>query len=473
MTGFVGREAEISQIMQLTRLKKACFVVIKGRRRIGKSRLAQECARLLKGYQQVYMTGLAPEAGITAEKEREDFAEQLANQMHIPRPRADSWNDLLWALSERTRSGKWVIILDEINWLGQKEPAFLSQLKSTWDRDFSKNPQLILIVSGSLSGWINQNILHSTGFLGRIDLDLTLDELTLQECKAFLAPAHDRIAPYELLKILAVTGGVPSYLEQIDATVPAEQNLMRLCFKPSGFLFREFENLFHDLFQKKNFYRNLINAVADTALDLETIYQKLEIEKAGYVSAAIDDLIQAGFLARHHTWTIKSASQSKLSKIRISDNYTRFYFKCILPNKTKIERGILQLPPGIYSIMGLQFENLVLKNRTSLWKILNLPADAVVMDGPYFQRETKQKKGCQIDYLIQCRYNMLYVVEIKFHKTTIKASVIQEVREKIDALSRPKGFSCRPVLIHVNGVEDAVAESEYFDEIIDFSTLLG
>jgi hypothetical protein len=88
------------------------------------------------------------------------------------------------------------------------------------------------------------------------------------------------------------------------------------------------------------------------------------------------------------------------------------------------------------------------------------------------QRKTGRSKGCQIDYLIQTRYNNLFVCEIKFSKNRIDVDIIDEVKEKIARIAHPKGFSCFPVLIHVNGVQDAVVESEYFSQIIDFSTLL-
>jgi hypothetical protein len=80
--------------------------------------------------------------------------------------------------------------------------------------------------------------------------------------------------------------------------------------------------------------------------------------------------------------------------------------------------------------------------------------------------------GCQLDYMIQMKYGTLYVCEIKFSKNEIGHSIIPEVQAKIDALSRPKGMSCRPALIHVNGVSQDVVDSDYFASIIDMSDLL-
>ena len=64
----------------------------------------------------------------------------------------------------------------------------------------------------------------------------------------------------------------------------------------------------------------MIAAVAEKPLELEDIYRKLNVEKAGYISECIQDLIEAGFLARHYTWTVKTGGPAKRSLIRIIDN---------------------------------------------------------------------------------------------------------------------------------------------------------
>lgn len=67
------------------------------------------------------------------------------------------------------------------------------------------------------------------------------------------------------------------------------------------------------------------------------------------------------------------------------------------------------------------------------------------------------------------KYNILYVVEIKFYKDAIKEEVVAEVKEKISRIKTPKHFSILPVLIHVCGVSDQVVESEFFAHILDFA----
>jgi uncharacterized protein len=470
-TGFIGRHVELAKLIELTRLNVPSLVVIKGRRRVGKSRLASEFVARLAGYRSVVLTGLAPDERTSAAAEREDFAQQLSQALAMPAPRADDWNVLLWALAERTARGKWVIILDEINWLGSKDPTFLGKLKSAWDLHFSRNRRLILILSGSLTSWIERNILHSTGFVGRVHLDLTLDELPLRDCAPFLATGHEYLSSYDKFKIVAVTGGIPSYLERIDPTASADANIRRLCFTPDGFLFREFDLLFGDLFQKKQFYRRLIAAVAEKPLDLDGIYTKLGTHKAGYISECIDELVETGFLARHYTWNVKTGGASKRSLIRVIDNYTRYYFRCIKPGRAAIERGAARLPAGNEGTLGLQFENLVLKNRRAVWDRLDINAEDIVFDNPYWQPRTQRNQGCQIDYMIQCRNNTVYACEIKLSRHPLHHAVIKEVDQKIISLIKPRNFTFRPVLIHVNGVDESLEAERYFDAVIDFSDL--
>ena len=104
--------------------------------------------------------------------------------------------------------------------------------------------------------------------------------------------------------------------------------------------------------------------------------------------------------------------------------------------------------------------------------LLGIPSSDCVLDGSYFQTSTKQKIGCQIDYLIQTK-TTLYICEIKFSKNPIGPKVIEEVEKKIKALAIPKHISYRPVLVHVGGVADEVVYRDYFDTIIDWTELLS
>lgn len=358
------------------------------------------------------------------------------------------------------------------------DPAFLGKLKNAWDLYLKKNDQLILILCGSVSTWIEKNILNSTGFLGRESLVLTIQEMPLRDCARFWDDTDGRVSVYEKLKVLAVTGGIPRYLENINLALTAEQNIQQLCFSEKGILVEEFEKIFSDLFNTKNQqYQKIVSCLADGACSQETINQRIGLKKGGDISTYLDDLINSGFISRDFTWRIKDGKISNLSHYRLKDNYSRFYLKYILPNKERIKLGnidrlTLSSLPGWYSIMGLQVENLVLSNRHEVKRELTInPAD-IVMDNSFFQNKTSKSSGCQIDYMIQDRHHVLYICEIKFLTREVGMSVIDEVQEKIKRLRLPKNFSYRPILIHVNGVSEAVKETQYFSNIIDLGGFL-
>lgn len=475
-TPFVGRKKEMEKLSLLLKKKSASLVTITGRRRIGKSRLVEEFSKDKKFF---VFSGIPPAKEIDDQSQRDIFAEQLAKQMGITGKIAfTDWSALFSLLAEKTASGRVIILFDEISWMGSKDPLFLGKLKNAWDLEFSKNPQLILILCGSISTWIEQNIISSTGFFGRISLSMKLDELSLQECHDLLLALGFRGSIYEQFKILGVTGGIPWYLEQIQSGLKSDDNIKNLCFRKEGVLFNEFDLIFHDLFDKRgSAYKAIIAVLANGSKDLNAICKELKISKSGTISDYLNDLIQSGFISRDYTWIVKSGKPSKLSHYRLSDNYLRFYMKTILQYKDRIlqdsfdGRSISSLP-GWNGIMGLQFENLVLKNRRIIWEKLGIKPEDIVADNPYFQKETSSKKGCQIDYLIQTRFNTLFACEIKFSVNPLKSEVISEVKEKLEKITLPRRFSCWPVLVHVNGISDGLQDSNYFSEIIDFSEFL-
>lgn len=476
MAHFIGRKRELNLLNDLLNKKTASLVVIRGRRRIGKSRLIEEFG---EGKNLIMFTGIPPTPSTTQRSEMDEFTRQMKRLFHIANVQFNDWGDIFWFLGDLTKKEKVILVFDEISWIGSKDPDFLGKLKNAWDLKFKKNDKMIMIFCGSASAWIEKNILQSTGFMGRISQTLTLDELPLTDCNTFWRNQKDHISNYEKFKLLSVTGGVPRYLEEIMPEISAEENIKKMCFSKEGFLFKEFDQIFSNTFlSKSELYREIIVALLDCPLDASTLSQKIDTTLNNVFMSYLEELVLAGFLARDYTWNLQKNTKAKLSHYRLKDNYLRFYLKNILPNENKIKSDLfdnasISTLPGWASIMGLQFENFVLNNRKKIWELLHISPDDIIWNNPFFQRTTKKKPGCQIDYLIQTKFGGLYVCEIKFSLKPIEVKIIHEMKQKIKNLIRPKGLSCRPVLIHVNGIQFDVVEQDYFSNIIDFGELLN
>lgn len=473
---FIGRQKELDELRFLLTKKSASLVVITGRRRIGKSRLILEFAKNFKCYS---FTGIPPTRKVTAKMQRDEFAKQFGNQFGLSSVEAGDWSDLFVLLARETHSGKVIILFDEISWMGSKDPSFLGKLKNAWDMHFSKNPNLILVLCGSVSSWVEKNIVSSTAFFGRISLKIVLNELTLQESYAFIKKVGVHGSIYDIFILLAIVGGVPWYLELISSELPVAENIKRLCFTPHGILVDEFKRIFNDLFDKRSsIYQKIVACLAKGSAEYGDLAEALSYSSSGALSAYLEDLVVSGFISRDYTWSFVTGDVGKNSSYRLCDNYLRFYLRYIASNVMKIQKGqmrdiSLMSLPAWDTMMGLQFENLVINNRELLYQALNIKPEDVVADNPYFQRKNTKQNGCQIDYLIQTRFNNLYVCEIKFTRTEVRAEVVKEVEQKIHNLKCPKNFAKIPVLIHAGNLAESIYEKNYFAKIIDFGEYLA
>lgn len=468
---FIGRKSELHQLQEFQKRKVAGIVVVCGRRRIGKSTLIENFA---KGSCFLEFYGLAPREGLTMQHQLDHFGELLGLAFQRPAIKFAHWNEAFDALANLTREGPVIILLDEISWMAGSDKDFVGKLKGVWDTKFKKNRGLILILCGSVTSWIEDNILHDKEFMGRVSLALTLEEMPLYDANQFWG-SH-LISAYEKFKILCVTGGIPCYLEEIHPHETAEQNIKRLCFTKGGILVEEFDKIFRDIFNRQaEDYRKIVEILIEGACGYDELCHQLGVERTGGLSHKLQVLCQSGFLTRQYIWE-KNQRKPKLSKFRLKDNYLRFYLKYILPKKHLIDQGLyeelfLDDLPEWHTIMGLQFENLVLNNLSSLLKILQIPPSAILSAAPYFQAKTKRHESCQIDLLIQCR-NSLYVCEMKLGQK-ISSQVIDDIKEKITKLSIPKGVSVRSVLIYQGELAPQIKQLDYINYQIPFEQFLN
>ena len=473
---FVGRQYELKQLAELEQKRTASLVVVYGRRRIGKSRLVEEFG---KGKRFYSFAGLYPDKGTTAQDQLRNFYYRFVSQFDIKPNMFEDWVQAFHYLAQQTRQGKVVILLDEITWMSTSDQTFLGKLKNAWDLEFKQNPQLTLVLCGSVSQWIEKNLLANQGFYGRISLKIQLGEQPLSDCNQYWHYyGNNLISDYDKLKILSVTGGIPKYLEEINPNRSADDNIKRLCFEPSGLLFNDYHYIFSSMLERDSeLYRQIVEVLCQHNKQRKDILAELNKKSGGVLSAYIDELEVAGFIARDYAWNLKTGHLSKLSQYRLSDNYLRFYIQYILPALSKIKhqqfnwRSLNSLP-GWATIMGLQIENLILNNRQAIQSLMDIHPDEVICDGPFFQRKTTKTAGCQIDYLIQSRLGVLYICEVKFTRSILRASIIQDVQNKIKRLTVPRNMSVVPVLLHVGDVHDEVFDASFFGHIININQLL-
>ena len=486
---FLGRQEYLEDLETLWRKRTCSIVACRGRRRIGKSTLFREFARRTADVY-IEIEGLPPNSPETArvvddarlnQVQLDNFIDVLATTTGCSHEPVHSWYEAFARLEKQIDDSKrTVVLLDEISWMGMYDMNFPGRLRTAWETLFHRHERLILGVCGSVSAWIKENILDNTGFTGRFSRDYVLSELPLSICAQFWGDARNRVAPLEILDVLSVTGGVPRYLEEIDPGLSADENIRRMCFLKSGELFKDFDAIFNPMFGESiGIKRRLLVELAKGPRSGGELAEILDIGRNGRLSRMLRELEEGGFISSDAGKNPETGDEARVGKYRLRDNYTRFYLKYIAEHKDEIERGVfrymsLEHLPEWNTIMGLQFENLIVNNAMDLVPFLGL-GNAVVLSAAPYRHERRlgvgQKPGYQIDLLVQTA-RTAYVVEVK-RKKSIGLEIEDEVASKIKRLPLRKGMSARPVLVYDGELDGTVEGNGYFDAIIPACKLLG
>ncbi len=476
MIKFVGRKQELKQLQDLFERGDARVAVIKGRRRVGKSALVREFA---KDKRLLMVSGEIPSEDTSAQGEKDHFFQTMCRQLDIPFTPLPQWRNIFWAISDainaKFKDEPIVIFLDEISWISTKDSSFIPALKVWWDTDLCVMNNLMLIFCGSISTWIEKNIIMSTAFYGRMSMRYTLDSLMIPASARFLRCMGFEGDYQDIYRILSFTGGVPFYLEQINPKLTAKENMKEICFKGNGVLVTEFDMIFHDLFNGEAMVHKKILEILGGGRKLFSVIKK----EYGDISDEelkkyLDNLYICGFVARYGQYSLHTGKEFVEKVYGLCDPYVNFYLRYIEPRRSQIEGDQYDLDSdpemaGLDGIIGLAVEMLLIKNNSLIFKAVGAKHSMDYVYGPHHQKATPKRKGCQIDYLIKDNDNHIYLCEFKFSKNPVDKNVIDAVKEKINRLDAPEGTCFLPVLFHVGGVTKELKDSKFFYRIIDIN----
>ena len=475
---FLGREKELESLRLLLRKTTASLVACRGRRRIGKSTLFREFARRNRT-EFIAIEGLGPRKGQTDADQLRNFGERLCAQTRGARVVPDSWPEAFRLLGERIDDRrKTVVLLDEISWMGRHAPDFPGFLKNGWDEELKLHDNLILVLCGSVSAWIQDNLLESATFGGRFSRNIVLRELPLDLCVKFWRGREKRIDEREIVDVLSVTGGVPRYLEEVDPALSADENVRRMCFSEDGPLFKDFGAMFSEVFGSTTLVKaDVLRCLADGPATCSQLADRLGVGRGGSLSRNLDELAEAGFVAKDDNVNPATGRKAREARYRVSDNYVRFFLKYVEPHESEILSGrygfasMAELP-GWDADKGFQFENMVANHVDALVPHLGLGGATIRSAAPFFLRGKRgARKGVQIDLLIQTDRTS-WLVEVK-RRNRIGREIADEMEAKVAAFPKRRGVSLRTALVHSGPLDPAVARSGVFDAIVPFSRLLG
>ena len=475
---FFGREDQMEQLEALWGKRVSSLVTCRGRRRIGKSTLIEQFAKRSEA-RFIKIEGLRPQKELSNEDELRAFARQLADQSSAERSLPDCWLTAFGRLA-REISDEYVFHLidgyDDSLKIVQYDDAFQRCLKCGTGLPVRAEYSFSYDTDDEFHIWIRENIIDDGQFLGRRSLDVVVPELPLRECIRFWDPVRERLDMREIIDMMSVTGGVPRYLEEVNPALSVNENMRRLCFRPRSPLRMDFDEMFNDVIMRQpQSTARVLDCLVDGSRTVTEIAALLDNTKGGHISEALAQLEEAGFVSSDVGTNPLTGAERREKRYRLKDNYSRFYLKYVKPAATLIDKDAFAFSgfdqfKGWETVLGLQFENLVVNHFQELLPFLHLENALVYSAAPYRQ-EGKKGSGLQIDLLIQTKRSA-YIVEVK-RRSEIGLEVVDEVAQKARRLKVAAGNSIRTALVYAGHLARTVEAEGYFDAIVPFSRILG
>lgn len=329
---FIGRKRELESLENEYR-KDGGFVVLYGRRRVGKTTLIKQFIQNKTAFyflatEEVEVQSMKRFAGV--------LSRTTGNPM-LQRVAFSDWMDLFRVIADYRPAEKKVLVIDEFPYLVKTNGAFPSILQNAWD-EILKDSSVMLILCGSLIGMMQKHTLsYDSPLYGRRTAQIRLTPIPFPEVYAAQQQPFTRA-----VEQYAITGGVPKYLEFFEAGEDLFQQVESVVLSKNGFLYEEPNFLLKDEVQSAINYFSIIKAIADGNHKLGKIAGVLNVETAA-LTPYLSILSDLGFIVKDTPITEKNPEKSRKGLYFISDNYVRFWFRYVYPFKGELELDNTQL----------------------------------------------------------------------------------------------------------------------------------
>ncbi len=464
----VGREREQDILVQCLESKKPEFLVVFGRRRVGKTFLIKEYFNERFSF---YTTGIPDEKTRNQLKAFNESLKLYGDKIGtVPKDWFEAFGRLRELLqnSEVQRdysSGKRVVFLDEVPWMDTARSDFKSAFDFFWNSYGSSQKDLLLIVCGSATSWIINNILNDVGgFHNRVTKQMHIAPFSLGECETFFKGNGIILSRDKIIESYMIFGGIPYYLNLYDRRLSLAQNVDNLIFDERGDLHHEYEHLFKSLFKKADNHVKIIETMAELKRGLQRtdLVQKSGVTDGEGLTKALKELEQCGFIRQYNNATTKKNG----SFYQVIDPFVLFSLNYIRDKRIKSWQTFIK-SPEYYAWRGNSFEIVCLLHVPQIKAALGI---AGVESSEYSWKSKKKEGGAQIDLLIDRADDVINLCEMKCTdkefevSVKYKADLINKVDTFIDEVKPGKAIHI--TLITSNGFKKN-EYSEIVQNIID------
>ncbi|EMA43473.1 ATPase [Halococcus morrhuae DSM 1307] len=322
---FYDRDTELEALGRAHDSPTHELYVVYGRRRVGKTELLKRfCA------DRAHIYFLASQEA--EHRQREKFVEQIASYVGDRVPRIESWDEAFDYLGEKLAAESIVVVIDEFPYLVAENDSLPSYVQSFVDEQLQDTDSMLVLCGSSVSAMEAEVLEHESPLYGRRTGQIDLQPFSFLQAREAI--------PYEFeeaVRSYAVTGGTPMYLTLFDYTQPLRENIRTHVLSPTAMLYNEPEFLLRTELRNPARYMSILEAIATGRTTPNEISGVTNID-SGPLSKYLRTLRQLRLIDREVPVTA-SRKQSKRSRYHVADEFLRFWFRYIEPNRSSIEQA--------------------------------------------------------------------------------------------------------------------------------------
>jgi len=459
----VGREKELNDLRSALEDEYSQFIAIYGRRRIGKTFLIREAYNYQFTFQHAGLYNESKAVQLT------HFCDSLkeAGLKNFEKPKNYLQAfELLKDLIRQSDDKKKIIFLDELSWMDSKGSDLIVALEGFWNSWASARKDIVLVVCGSATSWIVENIVHNKGGLyNRLTNRIHLKPFSLKECELLLQANNIVMNRYQILECYMIFGGVPYYWDSLEKGKSVAQNIDAMFFQKYPKFENEFEYIFCALYRSPEQYMAIVAALGKkkAGMNREELLKATKIANSGDFSKKLEELESCGFIRKYNEF----GKKKKDSLYQLIDNFTLFYYR-FLENKSDDEGFWTHMEdsPLRRTWRGLAFERVCLEHTEQIKKALGISGVLTNVQGWYCKADKNlNRTGAQIDLLIERRDQIINICEMKYCSGPYTLN-LQASKNMNDRLRTFKEVTKTRNALHLTVITPyGLADNSYFGDV--------
>ena len=416
---FIGREKELNALDKLYKSDKFEFIVIYGRRRVGKTELMNQ---FIGDKKSIYFMGVE-----SNEKQNlENFSNSIIEfssgiQAETSFASFQAALEYVFRLAQKERM---ILAIDEYPYVARSSKSLASTLQLLIDK-YKDTSKLMLILCGSSMSYMEDHVLaYKAPLYGRRTAQMKILPFDFEEsCRYF-----NNLSDEDKALMYGIVGGTPQYLLQMSDKLSVEENIKNTYLNPMSFLYEEPVNLLKQEVREPAIYTAIITAIATGHTRMSEISTKVG-EDTNVCSNYLKNLMSLGMVQREIPYGEKASRKSVYS---IEDNMFCFWYRFVMDNNSIIARGAAdmvykRIEPELSNYMGRVFEEIC---KQYLWKQLlagNVPVEFVSL-GRWWGNDPIQKRQAEIDIMGQQDSDSAIFAECNWTNERLEKNKLKTIR---------------------------------------------